>query len=296
MMIALPLIVLTLPGVARQAELQPPALAEMVKTERAFATLGEERGFRESFMTYFAEEGIAFGPHPYRAKETLSRQPAPAKAPPIGFKWAPAFGDIAQAGDLGWDTGPVVFDTADPNKKRHGMFFSVWKKQSNGEWRVVLDMGSDTPEAVVPLNAPFQSSYRPSKRTNADANSKPQIESLLNAEREFLAAAKSRSVAQAYTDHASDDVRVHRPGSMPVVGKTAVRRWLTVPATTLSGEPIKADVSASADLGYAYGRYEVAGGEKGEKGYYGRVWKREPGGPWRIVMDAVNAIPPEKPR
>jgi ketosteroid isomerase-like protein len=60
---------------------------------------------------------------------------------------------------------------------------------------------------------------------------------------------------------------------------------------TLSGEPIKADVSHSGDLGYAYGSYEV-GGAKPEKGYYARVWKRDAQGRWRIVMDVTNPIPP----
>jgi tetratricopeptide (TPR) repeat protein len=85
------------------------------------------------------------------------------------FNWAPVYGDIAQAGDLGWNTGPTVIEDASPEKKptRHGMFFSVWKKQTDGGWRVALDLGADTPAAVAPLNAPYKSSYRASSKKPA---------------------------------------------------------------------------------------------------------------------------------
>jgi ketosteroid isomerase-like protein len=269
----------------------PRAQVEMVNAERAFSKLASERGFRESFITYFAEDGIGFNPHPYKVKETLSSQPAPAKSGPASFKWAPAYGDIAEAGDLGWDTGPVVFEDTTPEKKpvRHGMFFSVWKKQIDGNWRVVLDLGANVPEAVTPLDAPFKTSYTPSGKRRANVAVDDEITGLLKIERELLAAAKAGTVAQAFEGRLSDDARVHRPGVMPKVGKAA-RDWLGKQTTSLSGEPIKADVSRSGDLGYAYGSYELSGPQP-EKGYYARVWKRDSSGEWRIVLDTVNPIP-----
>jgi tetratricopeptide (TPR) repeat protein len=92
----------------------------------------------------------------------------------------------------------------------------------------------------------------------------------------------------------SDDARVHRPGAMPVAGKDALRDWLARQTMTLSGEPIKADVSRSGDLGYAYGSYEL-GGAQPQKGYFARVWKRDAKGQWRIVMDIVRPLPPGTP-
>lgn len=284
------ILVFALLGLAQRREL-PAAQAEMVAAERAFAKLGRERGFLESFITYFAEDGIGFNPHPYPMKETLSRRPAPSPVPPIGFDWAPAFGDIARAGDLGWDTGPVVFDTADPARKSHGMFFSVWKKQSNGMWRVVLDLGGETPSAIAPLNAAFQSSFRPSGAKPQTVDVQKETAALLQVEREFFALANTRGAAAAYTAHMSDDLRVHRPGIMPAVGKAAVVRWLQGKAGKMSGEPVKADVSTSGDLGYAYGAYDFSAAPA-EKGYFARVWKREPGKAWKIVMDTVSIVPP----
>jgi ketosteroid isomerase-like protein len=291
--VTLLLFVLTFPALTQDKGL-PPAQTELVNTERAFAKLAVERGVRESFITYFADDGIGFNPHPHKVKETLSKSPAPARRSPLVLNWAPVYGDIARAGDLGWNTGPTVVEDTSPEKKptRHGMFFSVWKKQSDGTWRVVLDLGADTPAAVVPLDAPFKTSYRPSsKRTAASVNVEEEITGLLKVEREFLAAAKAGSVGQAYQNRLSDEARVHRPGMMPAVGKDALRAWLAQQTMNLSGEPLKADVTRSGELGYAYGSYEL-GGAKPEKGYYARVWKRDGKGQWHIVMDTVNPIPP----
>ncbi len=78
----------------------------------------------------------------------------------MGAAWAPVYGDISRAGDLGWDTGPLVFQGKNGAPDRHGMFFSIWKRQADGQFKVVLDVGSDTPAAVVPLDEPAQTSYR----------------------------------------------------------------------------------------------------------------------------------------
>src|SRR5262245_4008340 len=142
----------------------PPSQAELVNAEREFAKLAVDRGVRESFIAYFADDGIGFAPHPHKVKERFSKSPAQAARPPFTLNWAPVYGDIAQAGDLGWNTGPTLIEDTSPEKKpaRHGMFFSVWKKQSDGSWRVALDLGGDTPAAVAPLNAPFKTSYQAS--------------------------------------------------------------------------------------------------------------------------------------
>src|SRR5262245_63181773 len=105
------------------------------------------------------------------------------------------------------------------------MLFSVWKKQSDGSWRVALDLGGETPAAVAPLNAPFKSSYQSSgKGPTADVNVEEEIAGLLKVEREFLAAAKASSLGQAYRSRLSATARVHRPGVMPVAGRSEERR------------------------------------------------------------------------
>jgi len=266
----------------------PPAQQELYDTERAFVRLAAEKGFRDSFYAYFADTGIAFNPHPFRVRTALAG--APPSPGPMGAAWAPVYGDISRAGDLGWDTGPLVFQGKNGAPDRHGMFFSIWKRQEDGRFKVVLDVGSDTPAAVVPLDEPAQTSYRASGPAPAAADAAALKDSLIGVERAFLATAASESAGRAYGSRLSDEARVHRPGAMPVVGRAALGEWANTQVAKLTGEPLFADVSKSGDLGYAYGNYERAG-ELPEAGYYARVWKKDAKGDWRIVMDTVSPVP-----
>ncbi len=265
----------------------PPAQQELFDAEHAFVRLAAEKGFRDSFYSYFADDGIAFNPHPFRVRTALAG--APPSPGPMGAVWAPVYGDISAAGDLGWDTGPLIFEGKDGGPDRHGMFFSVWKRQADGRFKVVLDVGGDTPSAVVPIGEPVHSSWRPG---NAAGSTDPAAarSGLLGAEQSFLATAAAESLGRAYGSRLSDEARVHRPGAMPVVSRVALDEWANAQDARYRGETLFADVASSGDLGYAWGSYERVG-DVPDAGYYARVWKHDANGDWRIVMDTVSPVP-----
>ena len=274
-------------GFAADAGL-PPAQEELFDTERAFVRLAAERGFRDSFYAYFADDGIAFNPHPFRVRAALAGQPStPA---PMGADWAPVFGDVSAAGDLGWNTGPLVFAGRNGQPGRHGMFFSVWKRQPDGSFRVVLDIGSDTPAAVVPLDEPPHSSWRAGSDAVERVDLAAARSELLAVEQTFLSESASGGIGRAYATRLANEARVHRPGVMPVVGGTALADWASAQDAKYRGEPLFADVARSGDLGYSWGSYERAG-DTPDAGYFARVWKKDSAGRWRIVMDTVSPVP-----
>ena len=198
----------------------PRAQQELVNAERAFVRLAAERGFRDSFHAWFADDGIAFNPHSFNVKAALAGRPS--SGGPMGAVWAPFYGDVAEAGDLGWHTGPLVFAGRGGQSDRHGMFFSVWKRQVHRAWRVVLDVGADTPGAVVAIDTPFQTPHRSAGTADATIDARTAAAGLFAAEREFLAAAASGSIGDAYANQLADDARIHRPSVMQVVGKEAI--------------------------------------------------------------------------
>lgn len=121
----------------------PPTLQKMADTERAFAKRAQEVTVREAFIEFFADESVGFEPEPAPARESLRKSTRPQ---PAGFQllWEPRFGDVAASGDLGYLTGQS--ETIVPGQPvRYGNYFSVWKRQANGEYRVVLDVGGGTP-------------------------------------------------------------------------------------------------------------------------------------------------------
>jgi hypothetical protein len=83
-------------------------LGSLVEAERAFARTSVQKGIRESFLEFFAEDGINFQPHPVKTREAILKRLAPATRPPVVLNWEPAYADISRAGDLGYTTGPYV--------------------------------------------------------------------------------------------------------------------------------------------------------------------------------------------
>lgn len=283
-----------------QGQFLSPAQAALVAAERAFAKLGAERGVRESFLTWFADEAIAFYPQPMRAKDKLSKDPVEPLPLSYRLNWAPVYGDIARAGDLGYNLGPIRVDDLSPEKKppQHAVFFSVWKKQANGEWRVVLDLGVGVPAPVAALEAPFKAAPRVlGQKPPTNINVEKERLGLLEIEKAYLAES-AKGLPSALQKYADEAIRVHRPGLMPVIGKQALQSWLAAPqqaGLTVTGQPIFADVSRSGDLAYSYGSCEL-GGTLTRKGYFGRVWRRDAAWQWRIAVDVLSLLPAEKPQ
>ena len=53
-----------------------------------------------------------------------------------------------KSADLGYTFGNWILTKIDGNK-RHGVYYTFWKKQKNGEWKFVFDGGNSTPEPVI---------------------------------------------------------------------------------------------------------------------------------------------------
>lgn len=264
-------------ALALQKEL-PPALASLVAAERAFAATSVEKGVREAFLAFFADDGINFQPHPVNTQAAFRKQPAPATRPPVTLSWEPIYADVSAAGDLGYTTGPYVNTDQSPQPKppRHGYYFSVWKVQAGGTWKVVLDFGIQTPAPSSPSPPLRTAPPAAVARTRFD----------VEAERSRLL--ELDKAAGGFLELLEDGARLYRDGVFPVIGKAAIRAFVADDPTVSARKPIKADVARSGDLGYTYGSYDAAG----EKGYFAHVWKRGGDGRWRLTFEVARALPP----
>jgi ketosteroid isomerase-like protein len=53
--------------------------------------------------------------------------------------WKPAFADVSKAADLGYTYGLATFKASDKAAEQSN-YLRVWRKQSDGKWKVVLDI------------------------------------------------------------------------------------------------------------------------------------------------------------
>lgn len=117
-------------------------LTEQVrKAELAFAKTMADRDYR-AFTTFLATDAVFSN----GAKgQTALRGPAAIGAawkrffdgPKAPFSWVPETVEVLESGTLALSSGPVT----DAAGKRTGTFNSIWRREPNGSWKVVIDHG-----------------------------------------------------------------------------------------------------------------------------------------------------------
>jgi ketosteroid isomerase-like protein len=266
-------------------------LKELADAERAFAKLSLAKGVAHSFHENFADDGIGFNPQPVKVKaEMAKRSPLDPGKPRATLDWYPVLSDLAASGEMGFNLGPSLLTPppGDSAKPRHGYFFSVWKRQADGKFKVVLDIGSDT---SGPVAGDSPEAWRPVRIEPSPVLANPSIEKETAALREqeaaLTAAIAKRGAADAYVAVLASDFRVFDNTFAPALDAAAVAAHLASIGARANRTfaPQHVEVSRSADVGYSWGSYSAAAAEKG---YYAHYWRKDANGRWRLVVEVVR--------
>ena len=258
-------------------------LNAVVQAERDFSKMSVEKGRREAFLTYLADESAVFLPAPSPGK------PAAEKMTPRGeLSWYPVYADIAISGDMGYTTGPWKFrDKTNPNNVGYGEFNSIWKKQSDGKWKNVCDFGIDHPAPEKSITEFQSASLKGRTLVNSNGSQVEEFrKALLDADRQFSELSIEKGTATAYMLILTPDARILRIGILPLVGTKEIAEYFSQKPTQQKWEPSFSDASAAGDLGYTYG--SITNDGKAEKSYYMRIWKKQADGSWKVVLDVNN--------
>jgi ketosteroid isomerase-like protein len=275
-------------GIPRTQNAIPDALAAMAETEREFARTARTKGWRDAFLDFFANDAIAFAPQVMLAKDRLRKQPA---TPFFEYElvWEPRTGDVAASNDLGWLTGPstAINHKSEDKKPRYGCYLSVWRKQPDGRWRVFIDVSVDAPEPVS--FAPgfnriaFGRRYSGKEQGREAKTSLGKVDGDLNDRMAVL------DLPRAFDSQLTSASRLHRPGSVPVIGRESITKWLEQNSRTGTAKQDTAEAALAGDFGYSYGTFEVKD-PKPVTGVYIRLWSRDSDGRWWLVADVAQNI------
>lgn len=262
------------------------ALDSLIAAERSFSRASVDRGIRAAFLEYLDEPSVVFRPRPVDGRKAYSAD----ENSKITLSWTPVFAEVSAAGDLGYTTGPwtISEDQAGLKPVRYGHYMTVWRRKNNGSWRVAIDLGTTHPEPGK------TSAYVESPRAGQaprPASQAAERSALLDADRAFSAASQAAGFAKAFLDFSAPGVRLYRRSHLPFTTASEVRAALHSNRDAISWSPAGAEVSASGDLGYTYGIVRPAGG-KSETAAYCRVWRKQAGDGWKVVIDVENPFPP----
>jgi pimeloyl-ACP methyl ester carboxylesterase/ketosteroid isomerase-like protein len=133
------------------------AVEEVRQAEIGFAKAFADRD-KAKFFSYVADDAVFVS-----ALRTLRGKPEVIASwsrffdgvPEAPFSWGPERVEITNGGQTGFSMGPIF----GPDGKHGGYYSSIWQKQKDGSWKVVVD-GPGSPGApLAETAAPFAEGY-----------------------------------------------------------------------------------------------------------------------------------------
>ena len=120
---------------------------------------------------------------------------------------------------------------------------------------------------------------------------------LLTLEAEFQKTTTEKGL-DGFMSYFAEDAADLPNGGPIVTGKENIRQALGPwgPDVSLTWTPVKAEMAASGDLGYAYGTFVFKANDKDGNpvthyGKYTTIWEKQKDGTWKVALDMGNSGP-----
>ncbi len=140
------------------------------------------------------------------------------------------------------------------------------------------------------------------QRSTANGDQAAAVATIRAADSTWSVISEKKS-AEGWLNYYSADAIMMPPGEKvcadPASREASVKNMFATPGIDLTFRDTRVEASASGDLGYATGVYQMTykdskGQDAKETGKYGEVWKKQADGNWKCVADIWNADPPAK--
>jgi len=133
----------TRPFVSASAKPDAEILRQM---EGEFMKAAAEHG-AAGYMSYYADDAVEVpnGAAIISGKVNIAKTMGFLDEKSNHLSWTPVGANISASGDLGYTYGTYEFRSVGKDGKpvaESGKYTSIWKKQKDGSWKVVLDMGN----------------------------------------------------------------------------------------------------------------------------------------------------------
>lgn len=248
------------------------SLETMLLAEKAFASTIMEAGKQNNIAEYFTKNAVSIEKNlPIEALEKWQKL---TNETPIIIQ--PLIAEIAALGDVGY----VVANYQKPSET--GSLFTLWQKQADGQWKIVVDAPLNHPtiqpkDNSLVMNYP---TFKPTEVKNA----------MIAAERfafmnDHFYWKNAKSSLNPFNPHLAQQVRIYRNGQAPIIGKDLATAFLKKTYDKkLIYTGLKVIASNAGDLACVYGT--ISG--NGKTGTYLRIWRQEAQSSWKIVIELVN--------
>jgi ketosteroid isomerase-like protein len=199
--------------------------------------------------------------------------------------WRPAFAAIASSGDFGYTTGPYTYNIKGKNVA-FGNYATVWEKQGNGEWKLVIDLGAGH-RAAIKKDTITSIAPDPGAKNAEQAD-------LIAIDKSFAARLAGGS-QEVYREVLHPAAHILRDGKDAVVSEQQ-KQALFSEATRITFKPEQFKIASSKDMGVVYGSCETDAIKDGkhflQQGVYMHVWRKDGLKGWQILHETIHTTKP----
>lgn len=118
------------------------ALNAMQQADVDFSNLSRDSGMRKAFLSFIDDEGVMLRPGrmPIVGADAVDFVSS-INDSSFTLTWKPDGADISQSGEMGYTFGVYNMQIGDSSNK--GTYVTIWKKNSDGQWKFCLDTGNE---------------------------------------------------------------------------------------------------------------------------------------------------------
>ncbi len=115
----------------------------LLVADRLFSEYVSRHGIAEAFQYYLAEDALLLSNRaPTVQGKSNIYQTMLASNGLYTLNWQPLTSDISSSGDLGYTSGRFTMTDIRTKEARSGKYVNIWKKNSQGAWKLSLNMGN----------------------------------------------------------------------------------------------------------------------------------------------------------
>ena len=125
-------------------------ISAIMKADSAWDKASEAKS-ADGWLNFYAEDAIMMPPGDNACKDKASRETSIKKmfaTPGVSLRFQTTKVEVSKMGDLGYAVGVYQWSSKDANGKDYheiGKYCETWKKQSDGNWKCVVDIWNADP-------------------------------------------------------------------------------------------------------------------------------------------------------
>lgn len=255
--------------------------------DHASSAAAETRGLVEGLMPHLADSADVLIPGLplLRGRDVAAEWLSLPPFVETRLKLEPVRVDVSADGRSGYTYGGATRTGGDGFSPAR--YIAYWIREG-ADWKIAAFHFNLSPEPVTPPPAGFFPAPAATGISHVEADVAAALRQIMQADRDFAALASAQTPGVAFATFATPD------GALlgGEYGPEAIRAAFAGSGGTLEWGPVGGGMAATGDLGYTVGT-AVRRGADGRMGYtkYLTVWRRQPNGEWRWVVDGGSPRP-----